>query len=342
MALPLTDELTAPAATLPPGVSLRPFAGDADLAAFVEIFRAGNVADGMDERTTLEAMRNWASHPSRSFDASRDVVVAVAGEQPVAYGYTRWADTSDGMREYETRGYVHPEWRRRGIGTAILRYNEAHLRELAAEQQVDTPRVYGAYAPERRPGAMALAEANGYRPVRWFFDMVRPTLDGIVVPELPAGLEIRPVHGRQQLRQLFDADVEAFLDHWGGFDATDESFEQWFTDPDYDPTLFVVAWDGEQIAGGVTNVILAAENRELGRQRGLLDSVFVRRPWRGRGLASALVGLSLELLRDHGMGSATLGVDADNPNGALRLYQNAGFEVDVRSTGYRKPMEVIN
>jgi len=140
---------------------------------------------------------------------------------------------------------------------------------------------------------------------------------------------------------VFEADREAFRDHWGGFDTSDELFERFLEDPDYEPALFVVAWDGDEIAGAVWNVILAEQNRELGHRRGLLDSVYVRRPWRGRGLASALVGRSLQLLRERGMTSATLGVDADNPNGALRLYENAGFRVDVRSTGYRKPMEVL-
>jgi ribosomal protein S18 acetylase RimI-like enzyme len=176
--------------------------------------------------------------------------------------------------------------------------------------------------------------------VRWFFDMVRPHLDEIVVPDLPDGLEIRPIAGRAQMRQLFDADVEAFQDHWGGFDASDESFESWFTDPEIDPTLIVAAWDGDEIAGAVVNVINEHENRELGRLRGLLDSVFVRRAWRGRGLGAALVARSLVLLRDSGMTSAWLGVDADNPTGALRLYEKAGFAVHTRGAAYRKPLEI--
>lgn len=323
----------------PAGVILRPFAGDEDLRAMVRIFASANEADGIEERTSFEGMANWVGHPSPHFDASRDVVMADAGGETVAYGWASWVDTSDGVREYVTRGYVHGEWRRRGIGTAILRHNEAHLRRLAAGHRTEREPVFGAYAPERRVGAVALLESSGYRPVRWFFDMVRPTLDDVEVPPMPEGLELRPVRGRRRLRQLFDADVEAFQDHWGGFDASDASFEQWLADPDYDPELFVVAWDDDEIAGAVVNAIIEHENAALGRKRGLLDSVFVRRPWRGRGVAAALVARSLVLLRERGMTSAWLGVDADNPTGALRLYQKAGFVVDLRSTGYRKPME---
>lgn len=339
-ALPVTDDpiLT----TTPMGVTLRAFAGEADLSAFVGIFRAANEADRIEERSSLEGMANWVGHPSDTFQADRDIVVATVDGQPVAYGWTSWVDTTDGLRDYATRGHVHPDWRRRGIGTAILRRNEAHMRELAAQHQTERPRQYAAFAPERRLGAVALLEGNGYRPVRYFFDMVRPSLDEIRVPDLPAGIEIRPVAGRAQMRQLFDADVEAFADHWGGFDASDASFEQWLADPDYDQSLFVVAWEGDEIAGAVVNAIIEHENAELGRKRGLLDSVFVRRPWRGRGLGAALVGRSLELLRQRGMESAWLGVDADNPTGALRLYENAGFVVDVRSSAYRKPMEVTS
>ena len=337
-ALPVTDE---PMTGLgPPGVTLRPFAGEADLPAFVGIFRAANLADGVEERTTLEGLANWVGYPSDTFNAERDLVVAAVDGEPIAYGWTMWVDTTDGARDYATRGHVHPDWRRRGVGTAILRHNEAHIRALASSHETERRRFYTAFAMERRLGAVALVEGNGYEPVRWFFDMVRPTLDDIAVPDLPDGIEIRPVAGRAHLRQLFDADVEAFADHWGGFDASDASFEQWLADPDYDPALFMVAWDGDQIAGAVANVIAHKENEELGRRRGLLDSVFVRRPWRGRGLAAALVGRSLALLRDKGMDSAWLGVDADNPTGALRLYENAGFVVDERSTAYRKPLEV--
>jgi mycothiol synthase len=326
--------------TAPAGVTLRPFAGDDDLRAFAGIYRSGNDADGIEEVVSFEALANWVAHPTPSFDPQRDIVVAEADGHPVAYGWAQWVDTTDGLREYVSRGHVHGAWRRRGIGTSILRHNEARLRAVASTHDTDRPRFFGAGTNERRAGAVALLERNGYAPVRWFFEMLRPTMDDIVVPPLPEGLVLRPPRGEAEMRKLFDADVEAFADHWGGFDASEESYQQWLHDPDYDPELFVVAWAGDEVAGAVWNVILVHDNAAFGWKRGLLDSVHVRRPWRGRGLATALVGRSLALLHDRGMTSAVLGVDADNPLGALGLYRKAGFEVDQRSVSYRKPMEV--
>ena len=313
---------------------------ESDLAEFVRISNAANVADGIDERMSAAGLGNWLLTPRANFTPADDLVVATVADQIVGYGWVEWVQTTDGTREYRTRGHVDPPWRRQGVGSAILAHNESRLLEIAATHPDDLPRTLGAFAPERRVGAVALLTGTGYQPVRYFFDMVRPTLDAIEVPPLPDGIEIRPVIDVDAYRRLFAADAEAFMDHWGGFDTSEAAFQQWRKDPLFDPDLFVIAWDGDEIAGGVTNKIDAEENEELHRLRGLLDSVFVRRPWRRRGLATALVGRSLALLRERGMTSAWLGVDAGNPTGALGIYERAGFEVHLRSTAYHKPMEM--
>jgi mycothiol synthase len=320
-------------------LALRPHRAS-DLAEFVRIANAANVADGIDERSSESGLGNWLLSRRDNYDPARDIVVAEVGGQMAGYGWVDWVQTTDGKREYRTRGHVDPAWRRQGVGSAILAHNEARLLEIAAGHPDDLPRVFGAFAPERRVGAVALLTGAGYRPVRYFFDMVRPTLDDIELPPLPEGVEIRPVSDDAGYRRLFAADTEAFLDHWGGFDASEATYQVWLNEPNFDPSLFVIAWDGDEIAGAVINAIDDEENEALDRRRGLLDSVFVRRPWRRRGLAAALVGRSLALLRERGMASAWLGVDADNPTGALGVYERAGFEVHLRSTANRKPMEV--
>ncbi|HEX2195161.1 MAG TPA: GNAT family N-acetyltransferase [Candidatus Limnocylindria bacterium] len=320
------------------GLSLRPYRPD-DATAVADLLNRAAEADGAPWRASPAELANWLSRSNEHFDAARDASVAEADGTLVGYRDVEWIDTNDGQREFRLGGTVHPDWRRRGIGTWLLRDSEEHARRRVGElPPSDRPHLFGAWQADTAVGAVALMRREGYQPVRYFFDMVRRTMDDIVVPPLPDGLEIRPVSD-DQLRQLWEADVEAFRDHWGGFDASDERYREWRNDPKFDPSLFVVAWDGDEIAGGVINEINETENRAFDRKRGWLASVFVRRPWRRRGLARAVVARSLVVLRDRGMTSAGLGVDADNPTGALRLYEHAGFEVEHRSTAYRKPME---
>jgi len=311
---------------------------DADLDELVRIVNAANEADGIDERTSGAGLANWLLTPAANFNPADDIVVAEIDGRVGGYGLAKWLPTTDGKREYRSRGEVDPAWRRRGVGSAILAHNEARLLEIAAGHPDDLPRVFASWASEQRRGAVALLTGAGYERVRYFFDMLRPDLEGVELLPLPDGLEVRPVIDPPGYRQLFDADAEAFRDHWGGYDASDAAFHQWLADPTFDPSLFVIAWEGSEIAGAVINAIDAEENALLHRSRGLLSSVFVRRPWRRRGLAAALVGRSLALLRESGMTSAWLGVDAENPTGALGVYERAGFAVHLRSGAYRKPM----
>ena len=306
---------TAPVA----GLTVRAYR-PGDAAAITQLITRADTADGVPWRVSVEEIESWLSRHNQNFDPARDLWLIEADGGAVGYWQVEWVDTTDGPREYRIGCMVDPDWRRRGIGRWMLAEAEAHARQRAAELPSEREHVFGSWQPDVVVGAQELLRRNGYKPVRYFFDMVRPTLDDIVEFPLPEGLELRPVSDDQHL-QLWHADVEAFQDHWGGFDSSPERLEEWKRDPKWDPTLFVVAWDGDEIAGGVINEISATENAAFNRKRGWLASVFVRRPWRRRGLGRALVAASLLVFRERGLTSAGLGVDADNPTGALRLYE---------------------
>ena len=322
-------------------LALRPYAGEADIEVIVRLTNLENEADGIPHRVSVGERRAEYAHPSEHFDPAGDVTIAEVDGQPIAFGKVDWIDTTDGrLREYRLDGVVHPEWRRQGIGTRLLAHNEARVREIAAGHANERATAFGAFASDKQPARVRLFEGAGYEVVRYFFNMGRPSLDDIPDVPLPDGIEVREINP-DLYRRVWEADVDAFQDHWGGFDSSDEALQGWIESPEFDPSLWVVAFDGDEIAGGVLNGIYPEENEALGVRRGWLDSVFTRRQWRRRGLARALIARSLMLLRERGMTSAVLGVDADNPSGALGLYESVGFKVEERFTAWRKPMEDV-
>jgi GNAT superfamily N-acetyltransferase len=318
---------------------IRAYAGQADVPEIVRVVNESSAADQVEETWTTEGLAAWLAHASDSFDPARDVVLAELNGRVVAAGRVEWVDTRDGLhREYRVFGSVDPAVHGRGFGTTLLAALEDRARSLAAAHQPDRDVMLMSFAPVGRRGE-ALLRGAGYETARWFIDMVRPDLEGIVEPPLPEGLEIRPVTPDQH-ETIWHANREAFRDHWGGSDESLEQLQRILGDPDTDPSLWLIAWDGDEVAGGVWNDIHPAENEAHGIRRGWLGSVFTRRPWRKRGLASALIGRSLTLLRERGMTTAILGVDADNPTGALGLYEAAGFAVHDRFVALRKPLEM--
>ena len=318
------------------GIELRPYAGEADLVEIVRLQNAEAVSDGLQRRTSLEEVAAEFSHPSPSFDPARDVTLAEVDGKVVAVAQREVVDTTDGYREYRLDGVVDPAWRRRGVGRTVLAESERLARRLAADERPASP-VFGSWSWESQVGDTAVLRAAGFEPARWFFDMVRPNLDDIPDVSLPEGIEIRPID-KMLARKVWDADVEAFADHWGGFDHSEEHLQRWLDSPTTDVSIWVIAFEGDEVVAGVVNGIDEDQNAALGVRRGWLQSVFTRRPWRRRGLASALIARSLEVLRERGQTSAALGVDADNPSGALGLYEGLGFAVDERAIAWRKAM----
>jgi ribosomal protein S18 acetylase RimI-like enzyme len=230
-------------------------------------------------------------------------------------------------RHHWTAIFLGTDGRRSGIEDA-LDWAEPPHRERAANEAGGGGDAIG---QARRTWSVRFAESRGYRPVRWFTEMVRDTLDDLPTRPLPAGLEIHPVRGEPDMRIVLAAMNEAFRDHWGHRALTEADVIARLEHPHTDPALWIVAWAGDEVAGAVIGVELVDDNAAFGWRRGWLATVGTRRPWRGRGVASALVVRSLELMRDRGLTSAALGVDMENPSGALGLYERLGFRTAFAS-----------
>ncbi len=184
------------------------------------------------------------------------------------------------------------------------------------------------------PGAHALLAARAYREVRRFWEMTIELGDELLAaPRLPEGLTIEPFSAGAA-RAFHAALEEAFQDHW---EHSPESFEDWWERQtrkhDHDPSLWFLVRDGDEVAAATRN----DPNRNGG---GWIGALGVRRGWRGRGLARALLLHSFREFHARGLRRVGLGVDAANPTGATHLYESVGMHVEVEHVVWEKAVDV--
>jgi mycothiol synthase len=327
-----------------PGLVFRGFQGPSDYPNILALINAAKREDGIERSDSLEDVARYYEH-LHNCDPYEDMLFVEVRGEVVAYSRVEWNINSDGEWLGFHLNFMHPDWRRKGIGQAVLRFNEDRLREIAARQyrdgdiQVGTALYFEVFTQDSEVGKEALLQVNGYQVVRHSYSMVRPLSERIKRTPMPEGLDIRTPR-QDQYRQVWDAGQEAFQDHWNYVPEPEESYQRWLKSPEFDPELWKVAWEGDEVAGMVLNFVDEKENQEYQRKRGYTEGISVRRPWRRRGLARALLTRSLEMFKRMGMEEAALGVDAQNTSGALNLYEGVGFRVAKHHSIFRKRFDI--
>ena len=329
---------TAPAADMPestvPGLTFRRLDAPADYPRMNEIANAARMAMSSDFYTTVEQLQRFYERMEGS-DLARDLFLAELDGRLVGYIRVGWRD-EPATRVYELIVFLDPEVATPPVFGAMVDVAERRMAEIVAGHPPG-PKVARTNAPDGF-GAAALTE-RGYAPVRTSYNMVRPTLDDLPDAPMPPGLEIRDVRA-EDMEQIYRAEVESFRDHWGFSEPGEREHDEFFNDPvQSDTTLWRVAWDGPEVAGMVRSYIHPEQNERLGVKRGWVEHISVRRPWRRRGLARALIAASFPLLRARGMTEGALDVDSQNESGALRVYERCGFEVVGRISEYSRTLE---
>jgi mycothiol synthase len=341
----IADAIPLPGAPEIPGLRFRHFRAGDDFNHMATITRASAEVDDTERADTPEELASFLAHLTNC-DPYTDMIFAEVdpgdGSRPEVIGYSRGAWRMEGSGEYRYMffGRILPRWRRKGIGRAMLGWMEGRLREIAAGHPMQVEKYFLSVAAQGETGFAALLEKTGYRPVRYGFEMVRPDLENIPDYPLPEGLEVRPVLP-EHYRPIWEADDEAFRDHWGYVAPSEEDYQAWLVDTTtFQPELWQVAWDiaTNQVAGQVKTYIDHEQNKLYHRQRGYTEFISVRRPFRRRGLARALIARSLRAQKQAGMTESALGVDSENLSGATKVYEDCGFRVVKKMTVYRKPL----
>lgn len=336
----MTDELIElSSAPVIAGLRFRHFRDASDFPQMAAAIAASADADQVERVTTVEDIAHTYAYLTNC-DPAQDMIVAEINGELIGYSRCWWFEEEAGPHLYTFVGFLIPAWRRKGIGTAMLRWMENRLRLIANGHPSARSKFFQAFTTESEVGLAAMLQQQGYHPVRYKWQMVRPTMEQIPDFPLPEGLEIRAVLP-EHYRAIWDASTEAFRDHWGFTQSTEEEYQDWLKDRTiFQPQLWQVAWDvaSNQIVGQVRTFIDHAQNEKYNRKRGYTESISVRRPWRRRGLARALIVRSLAVQKEQGMTESTLGVDSENLSGATRIYETCGFQVVKQNTIYRKPL----
>jgi mycothiol synthase len=320
-------------------LTCRTYRDEKDARAIARLMSAAALVDGAEDARTEEEVRQILSGPL--VIPEENLFLFEVKDKLVAYGRTQLEEGPHDST-FLVWGLVHPGWRRRGIGTRVMRRVEQRIHERLGEASHQT--VYArAWCPLAREDRQALYRKVGHELVRYFSDMECALYeDGLAVevpePSYPEGIEVQTLEERPDLDAVLLTVNEAFRDHWGHTDTTLEQWQHWTNDPNHQPELWFVSWDVEkdEPAGICGNGIEHERNARVGRAEGWVHVLGVRRPYRKQGLGRALLLTGMRALQDEGMQWAMLSADTENLTGALRLYEGVGFQTAKRSAIFRK------
>jgi len=321
-----------------PGLSFRLIRGERDAEALHAIHAGRMAYDQVDPVSRFEDLPSCeglrASLSQAVAEGHQDQwLVAEVEEQVVGYSEMDWWPEEDGTWVYLTLGWVLPEWRGKGIGTAMLHWAEDRFRGLAAAQHRNEKGEFAANASSTETEATALLLHEGYRAGYTVLELGLDLSLPLPTAPLPAGIDVRPVLPEHY--ELIATSIgEAYQHEYAGgrfqeeYDAA--AYAAQLCAPKHDPTLWQVAWAGDQVVGQVLSVV----------QNGLAEvfEVSVHPAWRRRGLAHGLLSRALHDLRGRGIDIIRIGTVAEFRTRARDLYYRAGFRVLKEFPRYRKPM----
>jgi mycothiol synthase len=315
----------------------RSFAGKTDFSKMAKLIQDIAIAENTENWTTAEDVERDYSHLVNSIPEKDMLMVQDQQGNLIAYTRVGWEIDDEKRQVFAFPFNIHPTARTDQLQSHLLGWVEKRAKEVAAESKVAEKHILRVFLRNIETDVLLreALEGHGFTAVRFMNRMVRDLQEVIDVPPLPAGLEVRPVP-ESHYRSVINALDEAFRDHWGHSPLNDTDYQAWSSSPIFKPSLWQVAWDGEEIAAGVLNTVDEEANKQFNLQRGTTDPIFTRRPWRKRGLARALLMRSLQMLKEMGMNEAMLGVDTQNPSGAFVLYESCGFKPTLRSVIYEK------
>lgn len=291
---------------------------------------------GQDELTDVEdILQDWKAP---DFDPAEDTRLVYAPEGTLVGYVEAWALAKQPIHPW-LWARVHPDYSGLGIGTFLLTWAEQRVMRVLDKLDPDlrfAPRV-GVF--HQATESQKLFRDLGYQHIRSSYTMLIEMDAPSPASVWPEEIELRPFDPEQDLDAVYQADMEAFRDHFGFVEEPyDEGIKRYkhhlIESTSFDPTLWFIAWEGNQVAGICICRGTAFDDLDAGH----VNILGVRRPWRKRGLGLAFLHHAFGEFYKRGNRKVNLGVDAENLTGALRLYEKAGMHVHKQFDLFEKEL----
>jgi len=314
-----------------PGHALRPMT-PVDFPAVARLKNEINAAAGLHVVSTAEEVSEEMTGPYVSL--ATDTVCVESDGALVGYAHTVFLDSEEKELRCYVFGGVHPAWRGRGIGSAMLSWGTARATEQLQANPLGLPVAVRAASLDGDTQSAGLLADHGFVPERWFNDLHR-TLDSLPAVPATVGFAVVPwdPSRNEELRAVKNS---AFRDHWGSTPTSAEGWRQLTSGFGARADLSFMALDADGRAIGLVLTHRYPDDDDvIGGRYGWIDKVATLAEWRGRGVARAMIATALAAYAGEGLTHAALDVDTDNPTGAFGLYTAMGFAPLRGSVDYK-------
>ncbi len=284
----------------------------ADIGEIAALMAAAQWAD----LGTAEATAESLADDLKGVDLAT-MAVLVRDEDGTAAAYADIIDRAHSV--VSVYGHVHPDHRGRGLGRWLVDWGERYAERVMPLADPGAMVVVQHFVPKEHAEARELLAGRGYEPVREVYEMTIDLRDAPAVSDAPGGFDVRAFRPGIDDRPAYEAMEDAFRDLWGRPQGSWERYRAMLDVLAADPGLMLLAWDGDDLVG-------QCWARRLGDEA-WIDALGVGRRWRGRGLGRFLLLSAFAALRERGVRTAMLNVDAENASGAARLYIRAGMRI---------------
>lgn len=284
----------------------------------------------MDE--LLASLEHDAPNPSELGVVGRDQRGSI-----VAYALDLVHPKDTSPRRVQIVGGIHPAWRDKGIGHALLDWQLAAARrwDYATRRAHHGPLKVCATADSKLTGVRELYESYGLLPETWYLDAHRTFADAQPPqrPDVPEGIELK-TYPQVPAGAVLAAHNEAFLGRNGAVQLGPAEWHESMTRPGSRPDLSWVLTVGERVIGYALNCVDAEADDET--PEGWTDRLGVIPAWRGRGLSGVLLQASAASFYEAGLPGAGIGVDTEDPLAEMARYRGLGYDAVDALVGYSR------